>query len=52
MNALKNFYMRGDFMRMVKNIMKLMEIITIITSLFGCSAKIDLNVSDAPQVGE
>ena len=50
MNALKIYYMRGDFMRMVKNIMKLMVIIMIIASLFGCSAKIDLQVSDEPQV--
>ncbi len=36
-SALKNFYMRGDFMRKVKNIMKIMAIITIIASLFGCA---------------
>ena len=37
MNALKNYYMRGDFMRMVKNIMKLMALFTAIASLFGCA---------------
>ena len=37
MNALKNYYMRGDFMRMVKNIVKLMALFTAIASLFGCA---------------
>ena len=38
MSVLKNFYMRGDFMRTVKSIMKIMAIITMIASLFGCSS--------------
>lgn len=38
MSALKNFYMRGDFMRMVKNIVKLTTIIALIASFFGCSS--------------
>lgn len=38
MNALKNYYMRGDFVRVVKSIMKLTAIIALITSLFGCSS--------------
>lgn len=38
MNVLKNFYMRGDFVRVVKGIMKLTAIIALITSLFGCSS--------------
>ena len=38
MSALKNYYMRGDFMRTVKSIMKIMAIITMIASLFGCSS--------------
>lgn len=36
MNVLKNFYMRGDFVRVVKSIMKLTAIIALIASLFGC----------------
>ena len=39
MNALKNYYMRGDFMRMVRNIMKFMTVITMLTSLFGCATE-------------
>ena len=39
MNALKNYYMRGDFMRTLKNIVKLMAIITMISSLFGCATE-------------
>lgn len=38
MNVLKNFYMRGDFVRVVKSIMKLTAIIALIASLFGCSS--------------
>ena len=38
MNALKNYYMRGDFVRVVKSIMKLTAIISLIASLFGCSS--------------
>ena len=38
MNVLKNFYMRGDFVRVVKGIMKLTAIIALIASLFGCSS--------------
>ena len=47
MNALKNYSMRGDKMRTVKNIMKLTAILTLIASLFGCSAP-KLNVDDGP----
>ncbi|MBE7024428.1 MAG: hypothetical protein E7408_00030 [Ruminococcaceae bacterium] len=47
---MNNFHMRGDFMRMVKSIMKLMAIITIIASLFGCSAINEPQGNDAPQV--
>jgi len=36
---LKTFYMRGDFMRMVKNIMKFATIFAMIAALFGCTAK-------------
>ena len=39
MNALKNYYMRGDFMRMARNIMKFMTVITMLASLFGCSTE-------------
>ena len=38
MNVLKNYYMRGDFVRVVKSIMKLTAIIALIASLFGCSS--------------
>ena len=44
--------MRGDFMRMIKNIMKLMMIITIIASLFGCSATNEPQVIDESQVSD
>ena len=47
MNALKNYSMRGDKMRTVKNIMKLTAILALIASLFGCSAP-KLNVDDGP----
>ncbi len=52
MNALKNFCMRGDFMSKIKNIIKLIVIITIIASLFGCSAKNETQVIDKPQVSD
>ena len=47
MNALKNYYMRGDIMKMVKYIMKLTVIIALMASLFGCSNP-KLNVDDGP----
>lgn len=50
MNVLKNFYMRGDFMRMVKSIVKLMAIITIAASLFGCSATNEPQIIDGPDM--
>jgi len=31
--------MRGDFMRMVRNIMKFMTVITMLASLFGCATE-------------
>ena len=37
MNASKNYYMRGDFMRMMKNIMKITAVITSIATLIGCT---------------
>ena len=45
MNALKNFYMRDDFVRVVKSIMKLTAIIALIASLFGCGV-------DKPQIAD
>jgi len=36
-NALKNYYMRGDFLKMIKTIVKLVLITAIAASLFGCS---------------
>ena len=44
---MKILCMRGALMRTVKNIMKIMAILTIIASLFGCSAP-KLNVDDGP----
>ena len=45
MNVLKNFYMWGDFVRVVKSIMKLTAIIALIASLFGCGV-------DKPQMAD
>ena len=45
MNVLKNFYMRGDIVRVVKSIMKLTAIIALIASLFGCGV-------DKPQIAD
>ena len=47
MNALKNFFMRGDYMNMQKNMMKYTAIICLSALLFGCTEP-ELIVDDGP----
>jgi len=47
---LKTYYMRGDFMNMAKNTFKLIAIIAIVASLFGCSEEKVPEITEKPQV--